>query len=87
MCSHIITDLGWGPVPGLRDHFTILEAKGVLPTSVAEPLAAAVKIRNLIGHAYADIDPFKLHAAARELLELVDPFCAAVLLLAEANAE
>jgi uncharacterized protein YutE (UPF0331/DUF86 family) len=86
LCSHLIADQGWGPVPSLRDHFSILAGKGILPASVAQDLAAAIKVRNLIGHAYAEIDPDKLHAAATALLGLVDPFCASVLGFAEANS-
>lgn len=46
-------------------------------------LAAGVKVRNLIGHAYAEVDPTKLHAAATELSVLLEAFCAAVLSFAE----
>ena len=34
-CSHIIADQGWGLVPSLRDHFTFLADKGVLPSGLA----------------------------------------------------
>ena len=85
LCSHVIADQGWGPAPSLRDHFSILADKGILPASLALNLAAAIKVRNLIGHAYVEIDPDKLHAAATALLTLVDPFCAGVLEFAEAN--
>ena len=37
----------------------------------------------LIGHAYADADPAKLHAA--ELIDVLDGFCAALLHYAEAS--
>ena len=50
VASHVIADEGWGPAPSLRDHFTILAARGVLEHELAETLAASVKIRNLIGH-------------------------------------
>jgi uncharacterized protein YutE (UPF0331/DUF86 family) len=86
LCSHVIADQGWGPVPSLRDHFLVLASKGILPSTLAQELAASIKVRNLIGHAYTEIDPDKLHAAATTLLALVDPFCAAVLVFAEANA-
>jgi uncharacterized protein YutE (UPF0331/DUF86 family) len=60
LASHIVADEGWGPAPSLRDHFTILATKGVLAPDVALGLAAGVKIRNLIGYAYAEIDPVRL---------------------------
>ena len=77
ICSHIIADQGWGPVPSLRDHFMFLADRGVLPGGVAGQLAAAVKVRNLVGHGYVAVDPQKMHEAAVEIGALVDPFCAA----------
>ena len=87
LCSHVISDQGWGPLPTLRDHFSVLRDKGVLVPPVADGLAAAIKVRNLIGHAYVDIDPDRLHAAALALQPLIDPFCAAVLSFAESHAD
>lgn len=70
----------------LRDHFTFLSDKGVLPSGLAAQLAAAVKVRNLEGHGYAAVDPQKMHEAAVAIGALVDPFCAAVLAFAEVHA-
>ena len=86
LAAHVISDQGWGPVPSLRDHFSVLLDKGVLPPPLAASLAASIKLKNLIGHAYAEVDPEKLHAAATVLKQLVDPYCAAVLAFAEAHA-
>ncbi len=86
ICSHVIADQGWGPVPSLRDHFTYLADKGVLPNTLAGQLAAAVKVRNLVGHGYAAVDPRKMHGAAVEIVALVDPFCAAILSFSERHA-
>jgi uncharacterized protein YutE (UPF0331/DUF86 family) len=86
ICSHIIADQGWGPVPSLRDHFTFLADRGVLPSGLAGQLAAAVKVRNLVGHGYVAVDPQKMHEAALEIVALVDPFCASILSFAEASA-
>jgi len=86
LCSHVIADQGWGPVASLRDHFTFLADKGVLPPSLAGQLATGVKVRNLIGHAYAAVDPEKMHEAALALLPLVDPFCQTILSFAENHA-
>jgi len=86
ICSHIIADQGWGPVPSLRDHFTFLADKGILPSGLASQLAAAVKVRNLVGHGYVAVDPQKMHEAAVEIVAMVDPFCASVLSFAEGHA-
>jgi hypothetical protein len=61
-----------------RDVLDLVSFRVYLP-DVANTLAASVKIRNLIGHAYAAVDPVKLHEAANELLAVLDRFCAAVL--------
>ena len=83
LCSHIIADQGWGPVASLRDHFILIESKGVLPPTLAGQLATAVKVRNLVGHGYADVDPEKMREAAVTLVSLIDPFCNAILAFAE----
>jgi len=86
LCSHVIADRGWGPVPSLRDHFTVLASKGVLDPELARLLSEGMKVRNLIGHAYTEVDAVKLHAAATRLLEVVDSFCAAILAFAETES-
>jgi uncharacterized protein YutE (UPF0331/DUF86 family) len=85
LCSHIIADQGWGPVASLRDHFTVMESKGVLPAELAGQFATAVKVRNLVGHGYADVDPERMREAATVLVSLVDPFCNAILAFAETH--
>lgn len=86
LASHLIADEGWGPAPSLRDHFTILASQQVLEPGLAMTLASGVKVRNLIGHAYADVDPAKLHEAATELVGVLNAFCVAVLGYAESRA-
>ena len=86
LASHIIADQGWGPAASLRDHFTVLCSRGVLDPILAGQLAAGIKIRNLIGHAYVAIDPEKLHAAALAVADLMPAFCSAILTFAAAQA-
>jgi uncharacterized protein YutE (UPF0331/DUF86 family) len=86
LCAHIIADQGWGPVASLRDHFTVMADRGILPAELAAQLATAVKVRSLVGHGYADVDPEKMREAAVELVSLIDGFCDAVLVFAEAHA-
>lgn len=85
LASHMIADEGWGPVASLREHFDTLARNGALSPNVAASLAAGVKIRNLIGHAYGDLDPAKLHAGACALPALLTEFCRDVLGFAEAR--
>ncbi len=86
LASHLIADEGWGPAPSLRDHFTILATRGVLEPAMANTLSASVKVRNLIGYAYARVDASKLHEAATELLSVLEGYCAAVLAYVERRA-
>ncbi len=83
LASHVIADEGWGPVASLREHFDVLAARGVVAPATAGLLADAVKIRNLIAHAYGDVDPVKLHAGARALPTPLRDLCASVLRLVE----
>jgi len=85
-CSHVIADQGWGPVASLRDHFIVMASKGVLPAELAVQLATAVKVRNLVGRGYADVDPEMMSEAAVTLPALIDPFCDAILSFAETRA-
>ena len=86
IASHIISDEGWGPAPSLRDHFVILQQRGVIDAPLAGELSAAVKVRNVVAHAYTEIDASKLHEAATELAPLGERYCASVLSWAEARA-
>jgi uncharacterized protein YutE (UPF0331/DUF86 family) len=70
----------------LRDHFTFLADRAVLPSRLAAQLAAAVKVRNLVGHGYVAVDPQKMHEAAVEIIAMVDPFCEAVLSFSESHS-
>ena len=85
VASHIIADEGWGPAPSLRDHFAILEQRGVLDAALAKELSSSVKVRNVIAHGYTDVDVTKLHEAARELATIAERFCASILRWAEAS--
>jgi uncharacterized protein YutE (UPF0331/DUF86 family) len=54
-----------------------------LRIALAAELGDGVKIRNLIGHAYAAVDPVRLHAAADILPDLLERFCTGVLAWSE----
>ena len=62
--SHIVTDEGWGAPASLGDTFTFLRQHGVITTETAEAMQRGTKLRNLIAHAYGDVDPNKLFLAA-----------------------
>lgn len=83
IAAHVIADEGWGPAPSLRDHFAVLEQRGVLDAPLVAPLSSAIKVRNLIAHGYVAVDPMKLHAAAVALAPVAERFCAVVMEWAE----
>ena len=86
LASHLIADQAWGPAPSLRDHFAILARQGVIDQALAAAMSSGVKVRNLIAHGYAEVDPVKLHAAAGAIPALAESYCAAVLGWAERAA-
>lgn len=55
---------GLGAPPTYADGFRKLAAAGLLPTDLASRLVSAVGFRNLLAHAYADLDLERVHAAA-----------------------
>jgi len=85
LASHVVADEGWGPVSSLREHFSPLGRRRALREGLARQLADAVELRNPIGHAYAAVDPARLHAAARALLSLLERFCEEILAFAESR--
>lgn len=62
--SHIVTDEGWGAPASLGDTFTFLQQHGVITAETAAAMQQGTKLRNLIAHAYGDVDPNKLFLAA-----------------------
>ncbi len=56
--------LGLGSPPTYGDAFRKLAAAGVLDADLATRLSAAAGFRNLVVHAYADLDLRRVHAIA-----------------------
>src|SRR6059058_5389978 len=56
--------LGLGSPPTYGDAFRRLAAAGLLDDELAKRLSAAAGFRNLIVHAYADLDLRRVHAIA-----------------------
>lgn len=64
MSSHIVSDEGWGTPATLAETFDVLEKRGVLTPETAAAMRRGTRLRNLIAHAYGDLDPEKLFDAA-----------------------
>jgi uncharacterized protein YutE (UPF0331/DUF86 family) len=74
--SHIVTDEGWGAPASLGDTFTFLQQHGVITAESAAAMQQGTKLRNLIAHAYGDVDPNKLFVAATAGIGQIERFLA-----------
>lgn len=61
-----------------RDALLALGERGVLPPDLAERLAAASGLRNLIAHRYGVIDARRIHEIASTQLGDLLAFCEAI---------
>lgn len=78
IASHIATDEGWGAPTTLAETFDLLARNGVLSTEAAAAMRRGTRLRNLIAHAYADIDPGRLFDSASGGLDEIDLFLAQI---------
>jgi uncharacterized protein YutE (UPF0331/DUF86 family) len=76
LSSHIVTDEGWGTPASLGDTFTFLHQHGVIASETAAAMRLGTKLRNLIAHAYGDVDPSKLFQAASAGVAQIERFLA-----------
>jgi uncharacterized protein YutE (UPF0331/DUF86 family) len=74
VASHVIADEGWEAPETLSEGFDVLHRHGVISAGTAAAMRQGTKLRNLITHAYADIDAGRLFDAAREGLTELDAF-------------
>lgn len=76
--SHIVTDEGWGVPARLGDTFTFLHQHGAIAAETAAAMQRGTKLRNLIAHAYGDVDPNKLFVAATAGIGQIERFLAEI---------
>lgn len=74
IASHLISDEGWAPAATLAESFQRLGEKGVLSREAADALSRAAGLRNVVAHAYGDIDVERLHRAATSGLTDLERF-------------
>jgi uncharacterized protein YutE (UPF0331/DUF86 family) len=74
--SHIVTDEGWGAPASLGDTFIFLSQRDVITAETAAAMQQGTKLRNLIAHAYGDVDPKKLFVAASAGIGQIERFLA-----------
>jgi len=82
VCQHLVAGLALGSPTSSIAAIDMLEAAGVFPATFAQTLRGMVRFRNVIVHAYAQVDLCIVHAAltghlddfvrfAREVSELL----------------
>jgi uncharacterized protein YutE (UPF0331/DUF86 family) len=76
--SHVVADERWGAPETLADVFTVLQQHGVLTGSTTDAMRRGSRLRNLIAHAYGDIDPAKLFESASAGVGQIGTFLAEV---------
>jgi uncharacterized protein YutE (UPF0331/DUF86 family) len=66
-------------VPGsYREIFIALAERGKIPRDLAQRLAAAAGLRNLVAHQYGVLDPARVYAMASTGLGVLLDFCEVV---------
>ena len=79
IAKHIIAAKNFeGPKDDLKEVFLILAKHKVLPEALAERLAKATGMRNVIVHSYVQIDPKLIHDAVQNNLTDFDKFVVAI---------
>lgn len=64
VAGHLIADQRWPPAKDLADSFHRLHEHRVISRELAQALARAVGLRNVVAHVYAQADPELVHRAA-----------------------
>jgi uncharacterized protein YutE (UPF0331/DUF86 family) len=85
VASHLIADEGWPAAPDLAGSFARLREHAVVSEPVAEALARAAGLRNVVAHVYGRIDTDLVHLAATKGLRDLERFAAEVAAWAEAQ--
>lgn len=76
LAAHLIADAGWDVPATARDHFETLARNGVIPSGLANELAACGGMRNLIAHAYGTLDFARLFREAPAGLAALERYLA-----------
>lgn len=74
--SHVVSSEGFEPPGSYADIFRVLRDEGLLDHELAERLMAMARFRNLLVHAYADVDEERvlriLHTSLSDLDHFVE---------------
>lgn len=73
--SHVISSEGFEPPGSYADVFRVLRDEGIVDAELAERLMAMARFRNVLVHAYADVDEARvlqiLHGSVSDLDQFV----------------
>ncbi len=64
VASHVISDEGWPAASTLADSFVRLHQHDVISAETLAGIRPAARMRNVLAHLYASVDPVKVHHAA-----------------------
>ena len=78
LATHWLADEGLAVPASYRDVFRVLGERSVLPADLADRLALAAGLRNLIAHRYGVLDWRRIHAVAAADLDDLHAFCSAL---------
>lgn len=76
---HVVTEIEGSPSPDYRASFPAAARCGAIPFDLAERLAPAAGLRNVLVHDYADIDDVRVRAAIPVTLDGFREYASAVL--------
>ncbi len=79
LCLYALRELYGGDADGYPSCFLELARLGVIPQRVAEELARAARLRNLLVHRYWVIDDRRLHREAARGLRVFEEYAALML--------
>ena len=69
VATHVIASEGWTPPGSARQAFQVLASHGRIPLDLADRLASAAGMRNVLVHDYVAVDLQRLALAVRTDLE------------------
>ena len=78
LASHILADAGWGMPRTYGESFSVLAEHDVLSPALALRMRAAAGLRNLLAHQYGVVDFDRVFELARDRLDDLNAYCAAV---------
>jgi uncharacterized protein YutE (UPF0331/DUF86 family) len=84
---HIVADEAWAMPGSYAEAFRVLADKGVIESSLLDPLEGCARLRNRIAHGYASVDAERLWEELPAGLSVLEGFVEAVARFLEQSEE